>query len=151
MTYLKFRILIVLTLFILTAHSWNKAGLLVFFVLKVMFLISSILLLVYLLFFEIPLSPQFKQTEGRRVVNHGSYGIVRHPAFYPFLLVTIALSLLVRNWSFVLIASYVNLLNFLLITMEDLYLFPKIFTNYSEYKKQVPFLFPNFKIMFKKI
>jgi protein-S-isoprenylcysteine O-methyltransferase Ste14 len=140
-----------MTLLILTVHSWNTSGLLIFLILKVLFLIFSILLLVYLLFFEIPLSPQFKKTKDRTVVNHGSYGIVRHPAFYPFLLVTIALSLIVWDWSFVFIACYLNLLNFMLIAMEDLFLFPKMFTNYSEYKKQVPFLFPNLKFRFKKI
>jgi len=33
-------------------------------------------------------------------------------------------------------------LDFLLILLQDVYLFPKIFEDYDDYRKSVPFLFP---------
>lgn len=142
---------IVTTLFFLVLQNWSPVGFTIILFIKILFLVLSLLLLIYLLFFEIPLSPQYKDTKNRSVINHGSYGIVRHPAFYPFLLVSIALSLFIMDWNLIIIICYMNLLNFLLITVEDLFLFPKIFINYSDYKNQVPFLFPKIKIRCKKV
>lgn len=141
---------IVFTLVFLSVNFWTTPEHTVFFFIKILFLLLSVLLLVYLLFIEIPVSPQFKKSSERTAINYGSYGLVRHPAFYPFLFVTIALSILIGDKSFIGIAAYMNILNFILIVLEDIFLFPKIFSNYIVYKEQVPFLLPNLKSDSKK-
>ena len=101
-----------------------------------------LILLVYVLFAEIPFSSQYRQNDERTVINYGSYGIVRHPGFHCFLLLIGALNLLPLQLEYLLISLYIILLNFMLILIEDLILFPKIFKNYHSYKLKVPFLIP---------
>ena len=101
--------------------------------------------LIYILFIEIPLSPQFRKTKKREVISHGSYSIVRHPGFYPFLFLLISLSLITGNRVFIINAVYLVFLDFLLILIEDLIIFPRIFSNYRDYKKKVSFLLPKIK------
>lgn len=124
---------------------WNTEGYSVITGLKALFLVFSFALLLYQLFLEIPLSPQIQKTQERMAVQQGSYSHVRHPAFYPFLLLTAALSLLVNNRHFIPIALLMNVLNFILIVIEDIFIFPEVFDNYSDYKKNVPFLVPDLK------
>lgn len=126
----------------LTIRNWTiqSSGLLLF--LKGLFVLLSLLALMYMLFFEIALSPQFEKTEERKVYSHGTYAIVRHPAFYPFFLLLLFLTLLTGSREFIINAVYLVFLDFLLILIEDLIIFPKVFSNYSDYKSEVPFLIP---------
>ena len=129
----------------LTTENWTVQSSVLLLLLKGTFTLICLLALVYILFIEIPLSPQFGRTEKREVITYGTYGIVRHPAFYPFLLNLLSLMLLTGSREFIINALYLVFLDFLLILIEDLIIFPRIFSNYYEYKKKVPFLLPGIK------
>ncbi|MEW5816192.1 MAG: hypothetical protein AB1798_12455 [Spirochaetota bacterium] len=87
--------------------------------------------------------------EGTAVTD-GTYGLVRHPGFLWFFLFYASLGLILRGKWFFFTAFTVNFLNFLLILVEDTIIFPKLFINYREYQKTVPFLFPGLKWILKK-
>ncbi len=108
------------------------------------------LLLIYSDFIEIGLKSPCS-AERRSAFTRGTYGIVRHPGFLWFLFSLTLLILIYKNREFTLIASSMVGMNFLLILFEDLFLFPKIFSNYADYKKCVPFIIPGFTEILKRI
>jgi len=104
-------------------------------------------LLVYSVLIEIPLAlkKSRRTSSGRRqVVAVGTYSGVRHPGFLWFALCLSALALLYRQRAMTEIAAGLILFDFLLVVIEDLVLFPRIFQDYEQYKKNVPFLVPRF-------
>lgn len=99
--------------------------------------------LVYTVIFEVKRKPQDGPTdEPRRVYRLGSYGVVRHPGFWWYLLMCVALGGVYRATNMVVFLSLTVGMNFVLILLEDRYLFPRIFTDYGQYRRQVPFLIP---------
>jgi protein-S-isoprenylcysteine O-methyltransferase Ste14 len=104
-------------------------------------------LLVYSVLIEIPLALKrvgLNASGPRRVVASGTYSGVRHPGFLWFALCLAALALLYRHRAMTEIAAGLMLFDFTLIVIEDLLLFPRIFQDYEQYKKNVPFLVPRF-------
>jgi protein-S-isoprenylcysteine O-methyltransferase Ste14 len=126
----------------MTIQYWVPTLSVFFLVVKCLFVLFSLGALVYVLFIEISFTPQITKTRERLVVSTGSYSLVRHPAFYPFALILVSLSFLAWGKEFIFLSAYLILLNFLLILIEDKFLFPRIFANYNQYKKSVPFLVP---------
>ena len=103
---------------------------------------GALLLLLYSLFLEIPLSEPFRQQKERQAIRHGTYGIVRHPGFLWFLAGELALWGLYREPEFALSALLLVIMNFLLVLLEDRVIFPRLLSNYEEYQKAVPLLIP---------
>ena len=103
-----------------------------------------LVLLFYSLFVEIPLKGTFENRDERKVYTSGTYGLNRHPGFLWFALFQICLMILFRRTEVYLFSSISVFFNFILILAEDLWLFPRIFTDYGEYRKKVPFLVPDF-------
>lgn len=111
----------------------------------VMWGLSGIFLgaLVYTVFFAVRKKKGSETTDGkRRAIKHGLYGIVRHPGFYWFFLLLVALSLICRKPAFFIASAYMAFLDFLLILIEDRLLFPRLFADYDVYKTKVPFIIP---------
>ncbi|MDA3957475.1 hypothetical protein [Oceanispirochaeta sp.] len=133
---------IVLVIIAMTIRYWVPTESVSFLLLKCFLVFLSLAALVYILFVEIPLSPQIQESSERFVVNTGTYALVRHPAFYPFILILVSLSFLAWDRAFIQYSLYLILLDFLLILVEDLFVFPGIFANYDIYKSKVPFLIP---------
>lgn len=76
------------------------------------------------------------------VISSGSYGLCRHPGFWWFAILIIALGILKgfsANFPTILIMTGLDLL---LIIFQDSYTFPKVFRDYDDYRKAVPFLVP---------
>jgi len=109
---------------------------------------AGTILLVYSTVLEIPLllwlsrDNDIAPSPGRRVLTTGTYGLVRHPGFLWMLLATISFAALYDTRVVTVAVTAVNILNFLLICVEDIYLFPRIFSNYDEYRREVSFLIP---------
>lgn len=102
-----------------------------------------LLLLIYSVLIEIPLALKREvQTKGRRVVATGFYGLVRHPGFIWFSLLWASIDFLYQNHLVTAVGIGLVVIDFALVLMEDLVFFPRIFPEYDEYKKQVPFLIP---------
>jgi protein-S-isoprenylcysteine O-methyltransferase Ste14 len=52
---------------------------------------------------------------------------------------------LYRDLEFTIIALAITFMNFVLILIEDVFLFPKLFVNYNNYKMKVPFIIPRLR------
>ncbi|HHU01577.1 MAG: hypothetical protein ACOX54_09070 [Christensenellales bacterium] len=106
------------------------------------------ILLVYALFFAIPFSESYTDSinvGSRTVTRTGLYGICRHPGvwFLAFALFFLALAMsTLRMWLFVGLVSFFNLLYAL---FQDLWTFPRIFSDYNDYRQSVPFLLPRLR------
>ncbi len=113
------------------------------------FAAAAFLLLIYSVLFEIPLALKRSgrlATKPRKVVSVGFYAVVRHPGFLWFTLGLLALVLLYRRGGLIQIAAGLVLFDFILILIEDLILFPRIFTDYGAYKERVPFILPRISL-----
>jgi protein-S-isoprenylcysteine O-methyltransferase Ste14 len=101
-----------------------------------------LLLLFYSLFVEIPLKGTYSGGDGRRVFSSGTYGFIRHPGFLWFVGFQVCLMVIFRRSDIYLFSCVTILLNFGLILVEDVWIFPRLFEDYTEYKRKVPFLIP---------
>ncbi len=72
----------------------------------------------------------------------GLYSRCRHPGFWPFLLLYLSLWLYTGTKESLAAGLLFCILDFLYITAQDLWLFPRYIQGYSAYKQAVPFLLP---------
>ena len=105
---------------------------------------SVLLLLVYSLFFALPFQQTYlEEAAERRAYDRGVYALCRHPGVLWFILFYLCCWLARGSdalfWAWVLF----SLLNVGYIVLQDLYIFPRTFGNYGEYRKTTPFLIPN--------
>ena len=107
--------------------------------------IISCALLIYTLFFALPFSDTYMESDDLPVIDHGVYGLCRHPGFWALALVYLFLWLLFESTA--LLAAFIiyNICNFIYIYIQDRFIFPKYIRGYTEYKKSVPFLIPRFR------
>ena len=111
-----------------------------------LFALLFFLLLIYTLFFALPFKSTYIETEeSNKAYKSGVYALCRHPGvlwfmgFYVFLGLALDIPLLMT-------ASIIfSLLNILYVIFQDRWTFMKIFDDYDEYKKDTPFLLPNYK------
>ena len=113
-----------------------------FLFLQVVGAVCFFALLVYSVFIEIGLQSPYSEYKERMAVDTGTYGLVRHPGFIWFFLLMLVLISVYRNVQFTFIALSITFMNFVLVLIEDLFLFPKLFVNYNDYKRKVPFIIP---------
>jgi len=106
------------------------------------------LLLIYSLFIEINVSP-YKHLHTRKVYDKGTYSISRHPGFLWLSLLLITVIFLYRNIDLTGIMLFILVMDLILVTIEDIFIFPKIFEDYNEYKKYTPFLL-SFKVFYRE-
>lgn len=100
-----------------------------------------LILTVYSLFFAIPIKSSYAEPGAKRSCrDEGVYALCRHPGvlfFIPLYLCLTALGLSLLS------ALVYICLNVLLVVYEDYRVFPVLLEGYDEYKRRVPFLFPN--------
>ena len=102
------------------------------------------LLLLYSVLLEIPL--KIRQNEfsvgekTRAVYKQGTYSLSRHPGFIWMTLLNASFYGLLINHEVLVLTLVLTLCNLALIIVEDLYIFPAIFRDYDQYKKEVPFI-----------
>jgi len=102
----------------------------------------SLSLLIYSLFIELSCMSEFRPPENRKVVNTGTYGLVRHPAFLWFTSLILSLNLIFMSVTFFALSMSLVCMDFILVFIEDRFIFPSLFPDYDQYKKEVPFLWP---------
>jgi len=111
---------------------------------RILLIIPSVVflaLLVYTLFFAIPVNQSYiSQHNGRSVCNTGQYALCRHPGVLYFFGLYICLYFM----GIVSLAALVIFcaLDLLLVIFEDVLVFPDVLEGYEQYKKEVPFLIP---------
>jgi len=103
--------------------------------------ISATLLLIYSVFIEIPLARRRKVHQPDRAIGSGTYSFSRHPGFLWFVLLQTGILLMRGDLATFLAAAYLIVLDFLLVLGQDRFFFPRFFSNYSDYRQRVPFLF----------
>ena len=94
-------------------------------------------LLIYSVFIEIPLASD----RPGQLFQGGTYRISRHPGFLWYTGINILVALYFMDAGIAALCAGLTACNLLLITIEDLILFPKMFEEYETYKKHTPFLF----------
>jgi protein-S-isoprenylcysteine O-methyltransferase Ste14 len=101
-------------------------------------------LLIYSLFIEIPLRATY--IDGgvdAPLVTTGTYALCRHPGVLWFAGLVISM-LLINPSNTTLLAGMTWLsVDTLLVLVEDIYFFPRMFPTYSTYQSSTPFLLPN--------
>jgi protein-S-isoprenylcysteine O-methyltransferase Ste14 len=113
--------------------------------LNLFFLIPAFLFLLitlYSLFFALPAEKTYSAESGRMTIDYGVYALCRHPGVFPLSMTLLFLWLALRKNELLLAALVWTALNLILVTIEDIYIFPKLFSDYNSYKKKVPFLIP---------
>ncbi len=103
------------------------------------------ILLLYTNLIEIGLKSPYSNSGKRYALSAGTYGLVRHPGFLWFFFSLILLVLIYKDIEFTLFSALIIAMNFILILIEDIILFPRLFNNYQEYKKSVPFIVPGIR------
>ncbi len=112
-----------------------------YIILFVLFLLT--LLLVYSVLIEIPLyyhrsKPINCDKNEPEIYCYGTYSFSRHPGFIWYTCINIMF--VAWNLKLFLLMMILTAWNFLLILIEDKYIFPKTFKGYDTYKKAVPFI-----------
>jgi protein-S-isoprenylcysteine O-methyltransferase Ste14 len=106
-------------------------------------LVTSLCLLIYSLFVEIP----FKQTYARpgvgdRLVKTGTYALTRHPGILWLGLFLLALLAVTRSKLLLIAVPLWLALDLLLVWAQDRFYFPRMFPGYSQYQHETPMLIP---------
>lgn len=103
-----------------------------------------LVLLIYTLFFALPFEETYvEESKERLAYTEGVYGLCRHPGVLWFAGVYLCLWGVSGELSQGIYFISMIFWNYLYVVFQDLWTFPKTFTNYREYKKKTPFLIPN--------
>lgn len=98
-------------------------------------------LTIYALFFAIPFKTTY--TDGKpSLCTTGMYGLCRHPGVLWLSLMYGALYFALPGILTLLSGLIFSALNILYALFQDLWTFQRIFNNYDEYRRSVPFLIP---------
>lgn len=102
------------------------------------------LLLVYTLFFALPLKETYVESSSAlpSVCEDGVYGLCRHPGFLWYCMFYLFLYLTFPQHELLIGSIILCICNFLYICAEDVFFFPRMFSDYDRYKERVPFLIP---------
>lgn len=111
----------------------------------VLLALGFLALLVYTLFFAIPLRPTYLDNSAQRrfACDTGVYALCRHPGVLWLLLCLLFAGLAAGSPAAIGFSLYISALNVLYVALQDRYIFPKLFSNYSAYQQTTPFLIPS--------
>lgn len=106
--------------------------------------LAFLVMLVYTLFFALPFDETYREENRVRMAyTEGVYSLCRHPGVLWFAGAYLCLwgmtGELCRGIYFITMICW----NCLYILMQDLWIFPRTFINYRDYKQNTPFLVPN--------
>lgn len=108
--------------------------------------ICFFVLLIYTLFFALPFEETYlEESRERLAYTEGMYGLCRHPGVLWFAGLYLCLWGLTGLTLEGIFFPVMILWNVLYIIFQDLWTFPRTFSNYLDYKKTTPFLIPNKK------
>lgn len=103
-------------------------------------------LLIYTLFFCFDADEAYLQVNQlRQAYTKGMYALCRHPGVIWFVLGFFCFYGMFPTKQTLIYVLLMSSYNILYVILQDLFIFPRTFINYGEYKKQAPFLFPNMK------
>lgn len=120
---------------------WERktAGWPVYLLLALLFLAA----LIYTLFFALPFDSTYcQEADSHRVCRSGIYGWCRHPGIWWFFGCFVSLGLGSGELYGLLCGLMLSFLNLMYAWYQDRLIFPREFSDYGEYRKEVPFLLP---------
>lgn len=104
-----------------------------------------LVLLVYTLFFALPVKDAYSGEMGEEllsVCDKGMYALCRHPGVIWFVGLALFLYLLFPTKNMGILMAVLSAMNFAYIALQDIVIFPRQFADYREYKMSTPFLLP---------
>ena len=105
--------------------------------------LALLALLIYTLFFALPFDTTYRDpTKKRPVCRTGMYALCRHPGVVWFVLFYLMLFIAVPTSEILWGGVALCIGNLLYIIFQDLWTFPRTFSDYDSYRQEVPFLFP---------
>ena len=99
-------------------------------------LLPFLALLVYSVFIEIVLFSK----KSANLYQKGTYSLSRHPGFIWYTIINILIGIYFSDYKIALLCLGLTIDNLILIAIEDTIIFPRLFTEYREYKKKTPFI-----------
>ena len=93
-----------------------------------------VILLIYSVFIETAL---FSSRSGQ-LYTQGTYSFSRHPGFLWYTIVNLLVAVFFWDVGITLLCLGLILCNFVLVMLEDIIIFPKIFAGYDKYKQHTP-------------
>jgi len=128
---------------IISTYSMQISTLLQWF--ELLLAILALFLTVYTIFFAVSFKKTYIETEkGNTVVNTGMYALCRHPGVIWFFFFYLLLGLAFSNKVLLTATLVWTFLDIVYVYAQDRWIFPIMLEGYYTYKKQVPFLIPNF-------
>lgn len=101
-------------------------------------------MLIYTLFFALPFEETYLEENRQRMAyTEGVYALCRHPGVLMFAGLFLCLWGMTGRISQGIYFLSMILWNYIYIILQDVWIFPETFTNYTEYKKTTPFLIPS--------
>jgi len=115
-------------------------------------LVLSLVSILYILFINLPFRNTYLNSKtGQLLVTTGFYGLVRHPGLYPFVGTMTGLVMVFPSYNMFMAAIIFTGADLALIVFQDRIVFPRMFNDYSQYKKEVPMIFPDIRVLAKKL
>lgn len=109
-------------------------------------MLISLVLLIYTLFFAVPFEETYiEDNKMRQAYTERMYALCRHPGVLWYALFFLCLSAFLSSEKALLQGGFLTAWNVLYIVYQDRIVFPATFTNYQDYKRTTPFLFPTGK------
>ena len=110
----------------------------------------SFLLLVYSVFIEVG-RKTYKLKNEHALVTNGTYALTRHPGVLWMLLLYIFGAIFFQNLLAIYAALIWTFVNIVYVTIQERFIFNKIFDNYDKYRESTPMLLPNYNSIGKFI
>lgn len=102
-----------------------------------------LVLLVYTLYFALPFDCTYcQEADGHKVCRTGIYGWCRHPGIWWFLGMFVSFGMAAGGGEHLLLGMILSFLNLLYAWYQDRWIFEKEFSDYEDYRRNVPFLIP---------
>lgn len=99
--------------------------------------------LLHTLFVILPFKATYYiQYERRLIYKDKLYKLNRHPGVIWFNFTFVFLMILLNSKVIVVYSLVAIVSNIIYVTVQDIYIYPKLFIDYDEYKNEVPFLIP---------
>lgn len=107
---------------------------------------TFIFFFIYSLFINLPFRKTYITSGvGDKLIRTGTYALVRHPGVLWYAVILASLILVSRS-ELLLIASPIwFVMDLLHVTIQDKFLFSKMFKGYDDYRRETPMLIPNRK------
>ncbi len=108
------------------------------------FSVGFFTLLIYTLFFALPFDDTYgRQPDNRKTYTKGVYAICRHPGVLWFIGMYFSFYFLTKEPLILKISLIWSFWNILYVVFQDLWVFPRTFVDYHNYRGNTPFLIPS--------